>query len=445
MAIQPKLPFTQLFLLILYFLAVVAVRPESSHEINLQPADFPNERLYRAYLAIQRFKSTITSDPNNITSTWSGNDICGDKTYVGFYCATPPGLNEKLTVTEVILNGFGLHAPRLQRFVDQLPDLALFHASSNNFGGDIPHLDSLPYLFEFGVAKYDLQPLHPSGRVYGSAEGGATGQVITKDEGKKKKKKKGKLQQIQCAYTFLNFTFHIRVGSPGGGGNIPGVTDAKALILNYNNMSGKLPTNIGFSKLSYLSLANNKLTGPIPPSIARLQDSLLEMLLLNNQLSGCLPHELGMLTKSTVIDAAMNQLTGPIPSSFSCLSSVEQLNLGGNRLYGQVPDALCKLAGPAGRLSNLTLAGNYFTSVGTACSALIKDGLLDVKHNCIPGFANQRGPAECASFLSQPKTCPAASARVACPAADAKMNVAAPEGKVAKDYSSYVVYATLHE
>jgi hypothetical protein len=67
-----------------------------------------------------------------------------------------------------------------------------------------------------------------------------------------------------------------------------------------------------------------------------LQDSLLVLLLLNNQLSGCLPHELGMLHKAAVIDVGMNRLTCPIPSSFSCLSSVEQLNLGGNRLYGPV-------------------------------------------------------------------------------------------------------------
>uniref|UniRef100_K3YXU9 Leucine-rich repeat-containing N-terminal plant-type domain-containing protein n=1 Tax=Setaria italica TaxID=4555 RepID=K3YXU9_SETIT len=200
-----------------------------------------------------------------------------------------------------------------------------------------------------------------------------------------------------------------------------------------------LPLDLGFSKLSYLAVFDNKLTGHLPSSIGHLQDSLFEVLLLNNQLSDCLPHELGMLNKAAVIDAGMNQLTGPIPASFSCISSVEQLNLGGNRLYGQVPDVLCKLAGPAGRLANLTLA---VRSVAPACAALIKDGVLDVKNNCIPGLANQRRPAECAAFQSQPKTCPAATTQVACPAAPA----AAPgERNVIRDYSGYVTYATLHD
>ena len=386
-----------------------------------QLEDFPNERLYRAYLVIQRFRSTISRDPKNITFTWTGHDICGQTTYVGFYCAKPLGQGKELTVTAVILNGFGLRAPTLQGFVDQLPDIVLFHAASNDFGSDIPRLDKLPYQYELYVGD-DLRFRQSSA----SADGRGFNVV-----------------SFPCVTTTINYKFHIGM-TPKKGGGIPGITDAKALLLNYNSLSGPVPANIGFSKLSYLALANNKLTGPIPPAIAHLQDSLLEVLLLNNQLSGCLPHELGMLTKTAVIDAGMNQLTGPIPSSFSCLNSVEQLHLAGNRLYGEVPDALCKLAGPAGRLANLTLSGNYFTSVGPACSALIKDGVLDVKKNCIPGFANQRGPAECASFLSQPKTCPAASAHVACPAADAK-NAVAPEGRMARDYSSYVTYATLHE
>ncbi|KAI4980553.1 hypothetical protein ZWY2020_021038 [Hordeum vulgare] len=413
-----------LFLLLTSIAAMAAGsgKPELSYNINqpsssyLQPRDLPSEQLYHAYFAIQRFKSTITCDPQNVTSTWTGHDICATTSYLGYHCGVPHRQTTNLTVTSVNFDGFGLCSPMQQRFVDQLPDLALFQASSNNFGGGVPMLTGLSY-------QYMLEVRNEKSDQFEESKGG--------DEGT------SHLSNVCVMNRCINaYLPHVPRN---------GATSAKALLLNNNQLSEPLPANLGFSKVSYLALANNKLTGPIPPSVAHMQDSLLEVLLLNNQLSGCLPNELGMLTKTAVIDAGMNQLTGPIPSSFSCLSSVEQLNLAGNRLYGQVPDALCKLAGPAGRLANLTLSGNYFTSVGPACSALIKDGVLDAKHNCIPGFANQRGPAECASFLSQPKTCPSASARVACPAVDAQTNAAAPGARVAKDYSSYVVYATLHE
>jgi len=396
---------------------------------NPQPQDFPNEQLYRAYLVIQRFKRTITSDPKNVTATWIGHDLCGETTYVGFYCGSPTGGDEKLTVTGIILNGYSLHAPTLQGFVDQLPDLALFHAASNNFGGDIPQLAGLEYMYKLSVrTDSQLQTLDADNL-------GSGANVKTKVTAK----------IGHCLTADLDFSINIRLKPGGKGGNNPGVTDAKALLLNHNNLSGPLPAGLGFFKVSYLALANNKLAGPIPPSTEHLQDSLLEVLLLNNQLSGCLPHELGMLHKAAVIDVGMNELTGPIPASFSCLSSVEQLNLAENHLYGQVPDAVCKLAGPAGRLANLTLSGNYLTSVGPACAELIKDGVLDVKNNCIPGLANQRRPADCAAFQSQPKTCPAVSTtQVTCPAA-AAMDAAAPGERKVRDYSSYVTYATLHD
>lgn len=430
MASHFKLPL--MLLLLLFCIATTtsnAARPgvlphgiiqrPASH--TLRPQDFPNERLYRAYLVIQRFKGTITADPKNITMTWTGRDICGQTTYVGFYCAKPLGQDKDLTVTAVLLNGFGLRAPKLQGFVDKLPDLAFFHAASNDFGSDIPLLDNLPYQYQLSTGN-DL--LIRQEKVNANGRGLST-------------------ISVGCVTATIKYNFNIGIDTKKGG-TIPGITNAKALLLNYNNLSGKLPTNIGSSKLSYLALAGNKLSGPIPPSIAYAKETLLEVLLLNNQFTGCLPHELGMLTKAAVIDAGSNQLTGPIPSSFSCLSSVEQLNLAANLLYGEIPDELCKLAAPAGRLTNLTLSSNYFTSVAPSCKALIKDGVLDVKRNCIPGFTNQRRPAECASFLSQPKTCPAARIHVICPAVDDN-NMVAPEERKGRDYSSYVTYATMHK
>ena len=320
-------------------------------------------------------------------------------------------------------------APKLQGFIDQLPDLALFQSAYNKFGSfDVPNLADLAYLYKLDMISND-QLLQPSGERFPTKKALDVSFCA--------------LNRLICAKLGIG---KVSLVARTAQGDSPRFTNTRALLLNNDDLSGSLPEDIGFSKLSYLAVANNKLTGPIPTSILHLQDSLLEVLLLNNQLSGCLPHELGMLTRAAVIDAGMNQLTGPIPSSFSCLTSVEQLNLGGNRHYGEIPDALCELAtGPAGRLANLTLSSNYFTSVGPACLSLIKDGVLNVKNNCIPGFANQRRPAECASFHSQPKTCPAASAtHVACPAGAANA-AAAPADRVAKDYSSYVTYATLHK
>ncbi|KAF8645958.1 hypothetical protein HU200_066050 [Digitaria exilis] len=324
-----KSPFLVLLLCCIVATVAYPARCALSHQTNHHsisysphPEDFPSEQLYRAYLVIQRFKSTISSDPKNITATWAGHDLCGETTYVGFYCGSRKGGDKNLTVTRVIFNGYSLHAPTLHGFVDQLPDLALFHAASNNFGADIPRLGGLEYTYQLSVSTdppletlddNDYNYLGPKATLKGTAKG-----------------------KVGCVTADIDFSVTIGIKRSGKGRKITGVTDAKALLLNYNNLSGQLPANLGLSKLSYLAVANNKLTGPIPSSIEHLQDSLFELLLLNNQLSGCLPHELGMLHKATVIDAGMNQLTGPIPASFSCLSRVEQLNLAGNLLYGQL-------------------------------------------------------------------------------------------------------------
>ncbi|RLM79983.1 hypothetical protein C2845_PM12G11750 [Panicum miliaceum] len=436
MASHPtKCHLTQnLLFLFSYTTAIVAAStPQTYYDQQYTPTDyptphdFPNGSLYQAYLVIQRFKKTITCDPMNITSTWTGHDICGDTTYVGFYCTSLPGRGKNLTVTSAVFDGFGLCAPQLQGFIDQLPDLALFQATSNKFGAlGVFNLAGLTYYYNVSISDDLAQPLQrepPPDEDFSKP-------LMCRLGGK-----------LICVDVSAGIRVHNSVSLVA----IPGSTNARVILLNNDDLSGPLPASLGFSKLGYLAVANNKLTGPIPPSIGHLQDFLFVLLLNNNQLSGCLPHELGMLHRAAVIDAGMNRLTGPIPSSFACLSSVEQLNLAGNRLYGPVPDALCNLAGPAGRLANLTLSGNYFTSVGPACAALIKDGVLDVKSNCIPGLANQRRPAECAAFQSQPKTCPAAAITpVACPATAAK-GAAAPGERKARDYSSYVTYATLHE
>ncbi|KAJ3679510.1 hypothetical protein LUZ60_017521 [Juncus effusus] len=338
-----------------------------------QPCDFDSYFLYRSYFVIQTFKKTVTSDPQGITRSWSGYNICK---YLGFYCATPPTYTNTPAVASVDFNGYAIEAPTVERFVSNLTELALFHANSNNFSGIIPYLTFNQYLYELDFSNNKLSGPFPRN-------------VLP-------------LKNL----TFIDIRFNMYYGCiPPEVFQLPVV---QAIFLNNNKFTGELPSNLGYSPVQYLSLANNMFTGPIPSSIGHAYN-LLEVLFLNNKLSGCLPPEVGNLEKLVVFDAGFNMITGPIPLSFGCLKNIEQLNLAHNSLYGKIPEELCKLA-YTGQLQNLSLSYNYFDWVGPTCQSLIHKGILDVKKNCIPGCPDQRSAEECSWFKKQPKAyCPADS------------------------------------
>lgn len=107
--------------------------------------NFTDQRLALVYPIINAFKNIITSDPLGITQTWVGSDIC---TYKGFYCDNPPDNQSAVALASIDFNGFQLSAPSIDGFIDQLPDLALFHANSNNFSGTI-WSENLNNIFNF--------------------------------------------------------------------------------------------------------------------------------------------------------------------------------------------------------------------------------------------------------------------------------------------------------
>ncbi|KAL5559077.1 hypothetical protein UlMin_035288 [Ulmus minor] len=328
---------------------------------------FADHRLAQVYPIIQNFKSIITSDPLNITKSWVGSDICN---YTGFYCESPPDNESAIAVASIDFNGFHLSAPSLNGFLDQLPDIALFHANSNNFSGSIsPNIAKLRYLYELDISNNKFSGPFPSS-------------VLGME-----------------SLTFLDIRFNFFTGS------VPPqifTQNLDALFINNNNFMQKLPDNLGSSHILYLTLANNKFIGPIPPTIAKLFSSVSEVLLLNNELTGCLPYEIGFLKEAVVFDVGNNQLTGPLPLSLSCLEKVELLNFAGNLFYGLVPELVCELQ----NLANFSLSDNYFIQVGPICRSLIERGVLDVRNNCIPDLPFQRSVKECATFFAHLWICP---------------------------------------
>ncbi|KAF3446618.1 hypothetical protein FNV43_RR11798 [Rhamnella rubrinervis] len=328
---------------------------------------FADRRLALVYPVIQNFKSIITSDPLGVTKSWVGSDVCN---YKGFYCDHPPDNKSAIALASIDFNGFKLGAPTLDGFLDQLPDIALFHANSNYFAGSISSgIAKLPYLFELDISNNKFSGPFPSA-VLGMK-----------------------------SLTFLDIRFNSFSGS------VPPqifTQNLNFLFINNNDFMQKLPDNLGSSHILYLTLANNKFMGPIPRSIAKVLSSVTEVLLLNNQLTGCLPYEIGFIKGAIVFDIGNNRLTGPLPFSLACLDKVEQLNFAGNLLYGMVPEVVCQLE----YLANFSLSNNYFTTVGPICRSLIERGVLDVRNNCIPDLPYQRSVVDCAAFFAYPRFCP---------------------------------------
>ena len=328
---------------------------------------FAEQRLAVVYPVIQEFKSIITSDPLGITKTWVGSDICN---YKGFYCESPPDNKTAIAVASIDFNGFQLSAPTLDGFLDQLPDIALFHANSNNFAGTISsNIAKLPYLYELDISNNKFSGPFPAA-VLG-------------------------MNNLE----FLDIRFNYFTGS------VPPqifTQNLDFLFINNNGFMIKLPDNIGSTHILFLTLANNKFIGPLPRSIFKAFSELTEVLLVNNQLTGCLPYEIGYLKEAVVFDVGDNQLTGQLPFSLACLEKVEQLNFANNLLFGMVPEAVCGLP----NLLHFSLSDNYFTHAGPLCRFLIEKGVLDVRNNCIPDLPFQRSVAECADFFAHPRFCP---------------------------------------
>ncbi|KAK4277445.1 hypothetical protein QN277_015445 [Acacia crassicarpa] len=312
-------------------------RTEVSQVLPLQTDGlvFADQRLEVVYPVIQKFKSSITFDPLGVTKSWVGSDIC---TYKGFHCDNPPDNTSAIAVASIDFNGFQLGAPTLDGFIDQLPDIALFHANSNNFRGTIStKISKLSYLYELDVSNNQLSGPFPMA-VLG-----------------------------MNTLTFLDLRFNLFSGQ------VPPqifTQNLDVLFINNNDFTQSLPDNLGSTHILYLTLANNKFMGPIPRSLPKALSTLTEVLFLNNQLTGCIPHEIGLLKEARVFDAGNNQLTGPLPMSLGCLEQLQLLNL----------------AGPL-------------------CRSLIQRGVLDIRNNCIPDLPFQRSMIECADFFAHPRFC----------------------------------------
>lgn len=105
-------------------------------------------------------------------------------------------------------------------------------------------------------------------------------------------------------------------------------------------LSGVIPDNtIGkLTKLKYLDLSNNKLTG-LPSDIWSL-GSLKYLNLSHNHISGDLSSNIGNFGGLEIMDFSVNNFSGKIPDAISSLSSLHSLNLSKNLFDSEIPSGI---------------------------------------------------------------------------------------------------------
>ncbi|GLU21839.1 hypothetical protein SLE2022_379520 [Rubroshorea leprosula] len=165
-------------------------------------------------------------------------------------------------------------------------------------------------------------------------------------------------------------------------GPIPLFSGVGQLNLQNNSLSGPIPANLAdaMPNLEYLVLSENHFNGSIPSSINKLEHLTL-LLLENNELSGKIP-SMNRLNKLQTLDLSNNNLFGNIPSSLCSQSPLSYLKLNGNNLYGNLSSLKnCRELGTLG-LANNQLHGVIPRWIGETLSGL---SILQLRGNMFRG------------------------------------------------------------
>ncbi|CAI7868176.1 unnamed protein product [Closterium sp. NIES-54] len=134
-------------------------------------------------------------------------------------------------------------------------------------------------------------------------------------------------------------------------------------------------TVVGYwPQLTFLSLAANLLSGPIPEDIGdQLSTTLVHLDLMGNYFNSTVPSSISTLQKLRYIDLSFNSnLTGPVPEALAKINTLRTINLEGCSFTGVLPESYSRLP---------FLASLYLDKNGL-------DGAIPASYGYIPSLVN---------------------------------------------------------
>ena len=156
-------------------------------------------------------------------------------------------------------------------------------------------------------------------------------------------------------------------------------TRLRLLDIDLNwNVTGALSPEIGNLKaLRVLKLSSTGVSGPIPGEIGEL--AALEYLLLHRTRLTTIPPEIGNLANLVAFHGYQGKLEGPLPATIGRLDNLKELFLNQNGLSGLIPRGIGDMAA----LERLHLDDNDF-------SGAIPSGLADAPHLSVLRLSGNR-------------------------------------------------------
>ena len=116
-----------------------------------------------------------------------------------------------------------------------------------------------------------------------------------------------------------------------------GLNCVERIIYEDNNLSGTIPTELGLlSGLAVLGMEQGTTSGRIPSELGSLENMIFIDLDFN-QLTGSLPTELYQLTRLETLDLNVNRLTGTIDVDIGRLTNLGFVQLQNNLFTGTIP------------------------------------------------------------------------------------------------------------
>ncbi|KAL6126163.1 hypothetical protein ACLB2K_074214 [Fragaria x ananassa] len=158
------------------------------------------------------------------------------------------------------------------------------------------------------------------------------------------------------------------------------------LDLLYNPLEGGIPTFIAqLCSLQHLSMSGCNLTGKLSESVPRWstcpQNPIRSLYLSDNNLAGSFP-DFTNFSSLESLDLSGNKLSGMVPDSIGKLSSLEELFVDENQLRWTIPEGIGELS----RLQYLSLSGNLLSGrIPESIGKLLSLTKLDLSKNQLSG------------------------------------------------------------